>query len=69
MNKIPTKGVDAYRYRYSYKYGSYGNYGAYGNYGNYGAYTQAYGSEVEAIANAEAKPTKNKLTFKPSKKI
>lgn len=69
MNKIPTKGVDAYRYRYSYKYGSYGNYGAYGNYGNYGAYTQAYGPEAEAIANAEAKPTKNKLTFKPSKKV
>jgi Mrp family chromosome partitioning ATPase len=66
MNKIPTKGVDAYRYRYSYKYGSYGsygNYGAYGKYGNYGAYggaygtyTQAYGEEAEAIAKVEAKP-------------
>jgi hypothetical protein len=68
MNKIPTKGVDAYRYRYSYKYGSYGSYGAYGKYGNYGAYggaygtyTQAYGDEAEAVAKSEgitpAKPS------------
>ena len=59
MNKIPTKGVDAYRYRYSYKYGSYGAYGAYGKYGNYGAYgtyTLAYGDEAEAVAEVEAKP-------------
>jgi Mrp family chromosome partitioning ATPase len=59
MNKIPTKGVDAYRYRYSYKYGSYGNYGAYGKYGNYGAYgsyTQAYGEEAETVAKLESKP-------------
>jgi capsular exopolysaccharide synthesis family protein len=53
MNKIPTKGVDAYRYRYSYKYGSYGNYG---NYGNYGSYNQAYGEEAETLAKQEAKP-------------
>ena len=53
MNKIPTKGVDAYRYRYSYKYGSYGNYG---NYGNYGSYNQAYGEEAETVAKQEAKP-------------
>jgi capsular exopolysaccharide synthesis family protein len=56
MNKIPTKGVDAYRYRYSYKYGSYGAYGAYGNYGAYGTYTLAYGDEAEAVAEVEAKP-------------
>ncbi len=63
MNKIPTKGVDAYRYRYSYKYGSYGSYGAYGKYGNYGAYggaygtyIQAYGEEAEAIEKVESKP-------------
>jgi Mrp family chromosome partitioning ATPase len=59
MNKIPTKGVDAYRYRYSYKYGSYGAYGAYGKYANYGAYgtyTLAYGDEAEAVAEVEAKP-------------
>jgi capsular exopolysaccharide synthesis family protein len=59
MNKIPTKGVDAYRYRYSYKYGSYGNYGAYskyGNYGVYGSYTQAYGEEAETVAKLESKP-------------
>jgi len=61
MNKIPTKGVDAYRYRYSYKYGSYGAYGAYGKYGYgkygaygaYGAYTEAYGEEA---SKAEPKP-------------
>jgi capsular exopolysaccharide synthesis family protein len=71
MNKIPTKGVDAYRYRYSYKYGSYGNYGAYGKYGNYGAYgayTQAYGAEAEAIENAESKPENKKSTSKRPKK-
>jgi capsular exopolysaccharide synthesis family protein len=56
MNKIPTKGVDAYRYRYSYKYGAYGNYGNYGNYGAYGAYTQAYGEEAETVAKLESKP-------------
>jgi capsular exopolysaccharide synthesis family protein len=56
MNKIPTKGVDAYRYRYSYKYGAYGNYGNYGNYGAYGSYTQAYGEEAETVAKLEAKP-------------
>jgi capsular exopolysaccharide synthesis family protein len=70
MNKIPTKGVDAYRYRYSYKYGSYGNYGAYGKYGNYGAYgayTQAYGEEAEAIAKVEAKP-EAKNSHKSTKK-
>jgi Mrp family chromosome partitioning ATPase len=70
MNKIPTKGVDAYRYRYSYKYGSYGSYGAYGKYGNYGAYgayTQAYGDEAEAIAKVEAKPA-SKTPRKSTKK-
>jgi len=59
MNKIPTKGVDAYRYRYSYKYGSYGAYGAFGKYGNYsayGTYTLAYGDEAQAVAEEEAKP-------------
>ena len=69
MNKIPTKGVDAYRYRYSYKYGSYGNYGAYGKYGAYGAYgayTQAYGSEAEAIEKAESKQS-GKPNNKPTK--
>jgi len=59
MNKIPTKGVDAYRYRYSYKYGSYGAYGAYGKYGYgkygaYGAYTQAYGED--ATEKTETQP-------------
>jgi len=58
MNKIPTKGVDAYRYRYSYKYGSYGSYG---NYSSYGAYTQAYGDEAEAIAKVEANSTATTL--------
>jgi Mrp family chromosome partitioning ATPase len=70
MNKIPTKGVDAYRYRYSYKYGSYGNYGAYGKYGNYGAYgsyTQAYGDEAETVAKLEAKPA-TKTPRKTTKK-
>jgi capsular exopolysaccharide synthesis family protein len=70
MNKIPTKGVDAYRYRYSYKYGSYGNYGAYGKYGNYGAYgayTQAYGEEAETVAKQEAKPA-TKTPRKSTKK-
>jgi len=69
MNKIPTKGVDAYRYRYSYKYGSYGNYGAYGKYGAYGAYgayTQAYGSEAEAIEKAQVKQS-GKPNNKPTK--
>lgn len=69
MNKIPTKGVDAYRYRYSYKYGSYGNYGAYGKYGAYGAYgayTQAYGSEAEAIEKAQEKQS-GKPNNKPTK--
>jgi Mrp family chromosome partitioning ATPase len=70
MNKIPTKGVDAYRYRYSYKYGSYGNYGAYGKYGNYGAYgsyTQAYGEEAETVAKLESKPA-TKTPRKTTKK-
>ncbi len=58
MNKIPTKGVDAYRYRYSYKYGSYGAYGAYGKYGYgkygaYGSYTESYGEDAD---KTEAKP-------------
>ena len=62
MNKIPTKGVDAYRYRYSYKYGSYGAYGAYGKYGSYGqygTYAQPYGEESTGGQNADkAKPAK-----------
>ena len=76
MNKIPTKGVDAYRYRYSYKYGSYGSYGAYGkygaygrygSYGAYGSYTQAYGKEnVQTTAPevAAAKKPARKTTKK-----
>lgn len=47
MNKIPTKGVEAYQYNYSYKYG-YGTNGTYGNYGNYGAYG-AYGETYEEV--------------------
>jgi Mrp family chromosome partitioning ATPase len=65
MNKIPTKGVDAYRYRYSYKYGSYGAYGAYGaygkygSYGQYGTYAQPYGEESSGGKNADkANPAK-----------
>ena len=56
MNKIPTKGVDAYRYRYSYKYGAYGNYGAYAKYGNYGGYTQAYGEGAEENTAVTTQP-------------
>jgi len=41
MNKIPTKGVEAYQYNYSYKYG----YGVGSAYGNYGAYGETYGEE------------------------
>ncbi len=75
MNKIPTKGVDAYRYRYSYKYGAYGSYGKYGNYGNYGGYgaygaygtyAQAYGEDTEEKAT-ETKP-KAKAPRKSTKK-
>ncbi|NDC49685.1 MAG: chromosome partitioning protein, partial [Micrococcales bacterium] len=72
MNKIPTKGVDAYRYRYSYKYGSYGSYGAYGkygaygrygSYGAYGSYTQAYGEE-----NVENTTPETATAKKPARK-
>lgn len=65
MNKIPTKGVDAYRYRYSYKYGAYGSYGKYGNYGAYGTYAQAYGEE--ATETPVEKP-KTKTPRKSAKK-
>jgi succinoglycan biosynthesis transport protein ExoP len=41
MNRIPTKGVEAYQYNYSYKYG----YGVGSAYGNYGAYGENYGEE------------------------
>jgi len=70
MNKIPTKGVDAYRYRYSYKYGSYGAYGAYGKYGygkygaSYGAYTEAYGEEAEKTETKPAAKTPRKTPKK-----
>lgn len=47
MNKIPTKGVEAYQYNYSYKYG-YGTNGTYGTYGSYGAYG-AYGETYEEV--------------------
>ena len=70
MNKIPTKGVDAYRYRYSYKYGSYGSYGAYGKYGNYGAYgayTQAYGEDAVESTKLET-PVAPKTPRKSTKK-
>ncbi|NBT47923.1 MAG: polysaccharide biosynthesis tyrosine autokinase [Actinobacteria bacterium] len=68
MNKIPTKGVDAYRYRYSYKYGSYGSYGAYGKYGAYGrygaygaygAYAQPYGEENTETTAPASKTSKS----------
>ena len=75
MNKIPTKGVDAYRYRYSYKYGAYGSYGKYGNYGNYGGYGAygAYGTYAQAYGEeaAETKPaevTRAKAPRKAPKK-
>jgi capsular exopolysaccharide synthesis family protein len=48
MNKIPTKGVEAYQYNYSYKYG----YGAYGNYGAYAAYGDAYADVYEEAPKA-----------------
>ena len=67
MNKIPTKGVDAYRYRYSYKYGAYGSYGKYGNYGAYGAYTQAYGEDAVETTKLEA-PVAPKTPRKSTKK-
>jgi capsular exopolysaccharide synthesis family protein len=67
MNKIPTKGVDAYRYRYSYKYGAYGSYGKYGNYGAYGAYTQAYGEDAVETTKLET-PSAPKTPRKSTKK-
>lgn len=66
MNKIPTKGVDAYRYRYSYKYGAYGNYGAYGKYGNYGSYG-GYGGYAE-VYGEEAAEQKSKKDLKLERK-
>lgn len=47
MNKIPTKGVEAYQYNYSYKYG----YGMGSAYGNYGAYSENYGESDEETSS------------------
>jgi len=67
MNKIPTKGVDAYRYRYSYKYGSYGTYGAYGKYGNYGAYG-GYGGYAEVYGEEAVTTKKSKKESRRERK-
>jgi Mrp family chromosome partitioning ATPase len=47
MNKIPTKGVEAYQYNYSYKYG----YGMGSAYVNYGAYSENYGESDEETSS------------------
>jgi succinoglycan biosynthesis transport protein ExoP len=54
MNRIPTRGAEAYQYRYSYKngYGSYGTYGAYGAYGD--AYQDIYAEAAEQLSRRQA---------------
>ena len=51
MNRIPTRGAEAYQYRYSYKNG-YGNYGAYGVYGD--TYQDLYAEAVEKVSRRQA---------------
>ena len=48
MNKIPTRGVDAYGYNSGYKYGY--KYGYSYAYGAYGAYSEVYGEEDSSAA-------------------
>jgi len=56
MNKIPTKGVDAYGYHQGYKYGY--KYGYSYAYGAYGSYTESYGEE-----DPVAKPAPKKASL------
>lgn len=51
MNRIPTRGAEAYQYRYSYKNG-YGSYGAYGVYGE--TYQDIYAEAAEKLSLEEA---------------
>lgn len=59
MNKIPTKGVDAYGYQSGYKYGY--KYGYSYAYGAYGAYSEVYGEE-DPTPTKPTKPSKATMT-------
>lgn len=50
MNRIPTRGAEAYQYRYSYKNG-YGSYGAYGVYGD--NYQDVYAEAKEQLSRRQ----------------
>jgi len=51
MNRIPTRGAEAYQYQYSYKNG-YGSYGAYGVYGD--SYQDIYAEAAEQLSRRQA---------------
>jgi Mrp family chromosome partitioning ATPase len=51
MNKIPTRGVDAYGYQQGYKYGY-----KYGYSYGYGAYSEVYGEEDSAPTKPKKAP-------------
>jgi capsular exopolysaccharide synthesis family protein len=63
MNKIPTKGVDAYGYHQGYKYGY-----KYGYSYSYGAYSEVYGEEETPAAKPAASSAGGFAVSKPKPK-